>query len=110
MRKSKRNALILATAAVSGIAQFGYAANVTWQASPASSFWNAANWNTAGNPVTPVPGTDALFFGVSNTTNLNNDFPDPSQFNGITFNAGASAFTLNGAAVTLAGNVVNSSS
>lgn len=80
------------------------AANRTWKATPTTANWNlAANWDTL-----PV-ANDALFFAASSQTSLNNDFAAALQFNGITFNAGANAFTLAGNSITLGGNVANNS-
>jgi autotransporter-associated beta strand protein len=89
------------------------AADATWSATPANVNWNdPANWD-----VLPAAG-DLLFFGVSSMTALNNNFGALTQFNGLTFNSGASAFTLGGSAVTLgtsltgvpsSGNITNDS-
>jgi autotransporter-associated beta strand protein len=102
-----RKQIVLATAAVAGLAQVGFAANTTWGASPADSFWNTANWDNAG-PYTPVAG-DSLFFGTSTVTNLTNNFTAGTSFGGLTFNPGASAFTLGGNSIALTGPItVNS--
>ena len=80
------------------------AANRTWKAAPTTANWNlAANWDTL-----PV-AADALFFTTSSSTTLNNDFTAATAFNGITFNAGANAFTFAGNSITLGGNVANNS-
>ncbi len=83
-----------------------FAADRTWDRGGNVNSWtNATNWdaNTA-----PVAG-DALFFAGSSTAN-NNDFAASTQFKGITFNSGASSFTLSGNAITLGGNIANDSS
>ncbi len=102
MRNGKRNALIMATAAVAGLVRMSYGANVTWQSAPGTSNWNAANWN----PAAPVPPTDALFFATSNTTALNNDFVAGTSFASLNFNTGASAFSLSGNSANFTGGVV----
>src|SRR4051794_27397675 len=103
MRSSRKTSLMLAVA-VAGFAQTSMAANnAVWQASPAGSFWNAPNWDNGG-PYTPVAG-DLLFFGTSSVTNTNNDFVGGS-FGGLTFNTGASGFTLDGNDLTLTGPLV----
>lgn len=77
--------------------------------------WNGggadANWSTDGNwgGAAPVP-PDALEFGGAVQTTNTNDFSANTQFNGITFAAGAGTFTLSGNAINLGGNITNSSS
>ena len=74
-------------------------------ASPSDSNWSdAANWS--GSALT---GNDPLYFTGTARLNNTNDTPSESA-SSITFLAGAGAFTLNGKAITLAGNVLNSSS
>ena len=83
------------------------AADKIWDGGAGNGTWTAPNnWdlNTA-----PVP-TDSLFFAGSVQTSTNNGFTANTQFNGLTFNAGASSFTLAGNAINLAGNITNSSS
>ena len=84
-----------------------HAATDTWVGNTSAN-WNAANW-TGGNAI-PI-ALDLLAFGAAGTAGpiLNNDLAALLAINGITFNAGASAFTLNGNAITLGGNVANSS-
>jgi fibronectin-binding autotransporter adhesin len=79
-----------------------------WNGGGADSFWNnAANWG--GN--VPVPGTayDLQFGGAVNLV-PNNDFTALSNFRHITFNGGASPFTLTGNSITLNGGITNNSS
>lgn len=102
--KTKSTFLLLALSLLALPAAF--AADRTWDRGGSVNSWtNATNW--VGD-VAPVGG-DALFFAGSGTGN-NNDFTANTQFNGITFNAGASAFTLAGNAINLAGNIANNSS
>src|SRR4051812_45954597 len=97
MRNSSRKTwMILAATSGLGLSHFASAANVTWASAPGSSFWNAANWT----PTQPVAG-DALFFGTSSVTSLNNDYPTDTTFSGLTFNSGASAFTIGGNEIVL---------
>jgi len=68
-----------------------------------NNYWsNAANWNN--NSLT---GADPLVF--TGTAGLNNTNDTPETPSSITFFTGAGTFTLNGNPVTLAGNIVNSS-
>ena len=67
--------------------------------------WNATNW-TGGNPI-PLD-FDSLVFGAAGTAGavLNNDLAAETLISGITFNAGASAYTFNGNAISLGGPVL----
>src|SRR5581483_8845831 len=62
------------------------------------------NWDNGG-PYTVQAG-DALFFGTSSITDTNNNFPAGTSFAGLTFNTGASAFTLDGNDIALTGPIV----
>ncbi len=62
------------------------------------------NWTTAGNwggaaPISP----EALIFAGTTRLAPTNDFAALTQFNGITFDATAGAFTLGGNSITLGG-------
>jgi fibronectin-binding autotransporter adhesin len=83
----------------------GYAANETWDGGDADdNFWQSnENWLDDSAPL----ATDTLFFGGTTRLNPVNDYAGGTQFNGITFNAGAGAFVLSGNAITLGGNVTN---
>ena len=74
-------------------------------ATGSTSWTNAANWGGAA-PAAPA----AVRFGApasgGHTENFNN-FPNGTQFNGITFSADAPAYTLQGEAILLGGPVVN---
>ncbi len=85
-----------------------YAASDTW-VGDTSANWNAANW-TGGN--SPPLGGDALFFGVAGSagTTLTNNFAAGVSFSGITFNAGASAYSFRPNWTRLTGDIVNNSS
>ncbi|HWC59509.1 MAG TPA: autotransporter-associated beta strand repeat-containing protein, partial [Verrucomicrobiae bacterium] len=79
---------------------------VTWTGgSPTGNNWSdSKNWG--GTVIYP---NDSLFFdGATRLTPLNDTAPDTTYSN-LTFNGGASTFTLSGNAVTLTGGVVNNS-
>jgi hypothetical protein len=94
-------------------APVAHAVNAAWNTNAATGNFNTAQWTSgtttpvAGGTYTVVSG-DALFFGTSTTTTLNNDLVG-ATYNGLTFNSGASAFTIGGNAFTLNGNITNSS-
>jgi len=88
---------------------------MTFKLSAATSNWvggTGTNWNTAANwDVLPVPATDMdLVFGTATNLAATNDFTAASNFGGITFGAGAGAFTLSGNSITLNGSIINNSS
>ena len=101
-------------ASVMLILGFGLFLNPAQAASP--SIWNGGGdndyWNngTNWNSNVPVPGTayDLQFAGITRLTPVN-DFAAASSFRHLTFNAGAGAFTLSGASITLNGDITNSS-
>src|SRR6266513_254798 len=65
------------------------AGSATWNLNPTSGLWDtAANWTPATVPNAP---SDTATFDVSNITSV---FSGPREINGITFNPGASAFTI----------------
>ncbi len=87
------------------VAQSIMGATITWSGGGADSNWSTgANW--AGTA--PTSADLVVFSGNTKLTNTN-DFATNSTFTGITFNSGAGAFVLNGNAITLGGNVTNSS-
>ncbi|MEI6322944.1 MAG: hypothetical protein WCP60_07580, partial [bacterium] len=82
------------------------AVTYTWSTAPTSSNFNTAtDWS---NNAVPVTG-NAWAFTNSTITALNNDLTTPFSVTGITFYAGASAFTISGNAFTLNGAILNSS-
>ncbi|MBC8003298.1 MAG: autotransporter-associated beta strand repeat-containing protein, partial [Opitutaceae bacterium] len=97
--------------AVAGATPIVGAANIAWNTDAASGSFSATNW-TSGTTIPAAGGTasaatgDALYFGTSATTVLNNDLV-AAAFNGLTFNSGANAFTITGGAITLSGNIDN---
>ena len=84
-----------------------HAATDTWEGN-SSALFSGANWLGGNNP--PLTG-DALVFGVAGTAGaaLTADQTAAITYAGITFNAGASAYTIGGNSITLTGNIVNSS-
>jgi autotransporter-associated beta strand protein len=88
-----------------------YGVNKTWTGLDITNNWSGTNnWSPTGAPVQ----FDSLFFAGSTRTNNFNDIFNTS-FLGITFNAGASPFTLNGDTTFLGngtagtGNITNNS-
>jgi autotransporter-associated beta strand protein len=73
--------------------------------SPNTAWTDADNWGHT----TVVDGDSLRFAGVKGLTNTN-DFPVGTEFNGISFDPSAGAFTLNGNEINLDGNIVNNSS
>lgn len=89
-----------------------FAANWAWDTAPAAANFSGANWTSGTVPgagtSTPASG-DSLYFGTSSVTNLNND-DSAFTFAGLTFNVGASSFTLTNNAVTsLTADITNNS-
>src|SRR5919201_3174773 len=69
-----------------------FAGSATWKASPATGDWNTAtNWTPQTVPNGP---SDVATFATSNTTHVS--LSAQTEVNGITFNPGASAFTITG--------------
>ena len=69
------------------------------------------NWSTGANwdsDLVPSAGDDLQFAGTTRPT-PNNDLAADTSFASITFNSGATGFTLGGNRLTLAGNITNSS-
>ncbi len=69
-----------------------------------------ANWSTAANwGGTPIAANDYVEFVAAAGVSTTNDLAAGTQFDNVTFDAGAGAFTLNGNTVNLAGDVTNNS-
>jgi fibronectin-binding autotransporter adhesin len=83
------------------------ASNDTWAGNTSPNWNTAANWDVN---VVPAAG-DGLFFGTAGSAGagLNNDIAAGRSFAGITFNSGASPFTLGGNGIALIGGITNSS-
>src|SRR5438105_6967640 len=70
--------------------QLLFAGSATWKTNPASTDWNtAANWTPRTVPNGPA---DVATFGSSNQTSVS--LSAPVEVSALTFNAGASAFTI----------------
>ncbi len=96
----------IAWLAVSSLLAVSAHAQFTWVGGGGDSNWTTGdNWQGG---VAPSANASLIFTGA-NTTN-NNDYAADTQFNGITFAAGASAFTLSGNAINLAGDIATNSS
>jgi autotransporter-associated beta strand protein len=102
-RKSGKGILI-AAAAVAGLAHAGYANDATWNG--ADSFWNAANWTSGGNAYTPA-ASDNLFFAGTGPTSTNNNFPAATGFGSLSFLTGSQAYTFDGNDIALTGPIIN---
>ena len=82
--------------------------------SPSVSKWSGgganANWSTPANwGGAALAANDYVEFVAAAGASTTNDLAAGTQFDNVTFDAGAGAFTLNGNAVNLAGNVTNNS-
>jgi autotransporter-associated beta strand protein len=93
-----------------------HAANEAWSTNtpgPADGNFSGTNWTVAttgaSTPTNAAASGDALFFDTSAITTLTNDLSG-ATFAGITFNSGASAYTIGGNAFTLSGALTNNSS
>jgi autotransporter-associated beta strand protein len=86
--------------------QAAFGADRTWDGGGILNFnynWaNNSNW--VGGGISPL---DSLFFGGTKGLTNNNNTAAGTQYNGITFNAGAGAFILGGNSIKLGGNVTN---
>jgi autotransporter-associated beta strand protein len=89
---------------VMAITSTALAESATWSLNPVNGDWNTdANWTPMD---APVSGGLAIF-DVSNTTNIS--VSAPISVHGITFNAGASAFTITTAGDIHDGGITNNS-
>ena len=96
--KTALSLIVLLTALVPG-----RAATVTW-----TGGGNNDNWSTAANwgGIVPSPGDSLIFTTTSRLINTNN-FTPGTVFNGITFEAPAGSFVLNGNPIALGGDIVD---
>ncbi len=100
--------LLALSLAVAVLTRPAAAATDTWTDNGGSGDDNWAtgtNWSDGANAA-PSPYDSLLFTGANGLTN-NNNFTAGTAFDGITFNSGASAFTLGGNGVLLSGQVNN---
>ena len=96
MRSKPKKSWVLA-AAIGAVAIPTIAQAAQWSASPSDNTWsNSANWGGTA----PASG-DSLIFATSSLTSLSDNLMTAGTYNvaGITFNSGASAFTINPATV-----------
>lgn len=106
-RRLARSAVLTAAVALTvGGARPAMAGTETWVGASGVNWNDALNW-TGDN--LPPAATDVLVFGGSSNTTTNNDYGANTQFNGISFAAGASTFALNGNSVLLGGDIMNNS-
>ena len=102
--------LLLAAASLLSAAIFtspASAADKTWDGGGGNNNWNTpTNWTDNLAPV----ANDVLIFDGAVRLAPNNNYTAGTQFNGLIFAAGASAFNLTGNAITLGGNITNLSS
>ena len=86
------------------------AANQAWALVPGSNNFSAVNWTTGSTTAGAANGSissgDSLYFGASTLTSLNNDEPMDFAPGGITFNAGASGFTIAGTELDLSSSPI----
>jgi fibronectin-binding autotransporter adhesin len=109
-RPANAVALAVAAVALSLTGRSAWAANDAYSPDATSglfstSFTDGTATPTAGGTSAPV-SDDALFFGslTTGTSTVSNDLVGYT-YSGLTFNAGAPAFTISGNAFTLAGNI-----
>ena len=90
------------------------AANDAWSTAPANGTFTGINWTLGTNVPGAATGTiaagDALYFGTSSITTLNDDEAAGFGLASFNFNAGASAYTIGGNSINLTGNITNNSS
>lgn len=74
----------------------------TWQGSSGSSDFNVTNNWASGSTNNPPASGDSWAFGTtSHSTTLQNNLNEGLSVTGITFNSGASAYTINGDSIIL---------
>ena len=106
-------AVVLTTSVLALAGPSAWAQNYAWDTSPGSANLNAGNWTSGTTPgsglATPASGS-SLYFGTSSQTSPVNNFASGFNIGGLTFNSGASAYTMSGSvAENLTGNITNSS-
>ena len=86
---------------------FQAASNVrAWDGGAGDGLWSsAANWEGDSVP----SAVNALAFGAAPNGNITNDLPANSSFAGLSFLPAAPSYTIDGAAITLAGPLVSDS-
>lgn len=105
-QRALKSALILVVSVTASVLEPAVASNITWNGGGGDNNWGTGlNWDTNSAPV----AGDALFFDGSVRLTPSNNITADTSFGGITFNSGASAFTLSGNRITLGGNITNNS-
>lgn len=101
-----RGPIVVVLAALVAAGSTASAAIYTWTGGGAD-----ANWNTSGNwsAAPTFSSANSLWFAGSTRTSSTNNVTS-GTIGGITFDAAASAFTLSGNAITLAGDISGTSS
>src|SRR5687768_6526350 len=80
-----------------------HAETVTWDGGGTTNNWSdGANWDTG---VAPTADDYLVFAGSTRTTPSINDLDADTSFARITFNPGASTFTLSGNRIILTGGI-----
>jgi hypothetical protein len=86
----------------------GAASNDTWVGTTDANWATSTDWSYSSGSG-PVSTGDSLFFNTATTTALTNNLTTGINLNSITFNSGASAFTVGGtSSVTLTNGITNS--
>src|SRR4051794_3515922 len=81
-------------------------ASATWDSSPVSNDWNTAlNWSPDSVPNGP---SDVASFFTSSVPGIS--LSADVQLAGMTFNSGASAFTISNHTISISGGITNNSS
>src|ERR1017187_9251657 len=99
---------LILSCALPGATQLASAASDIWIGGGADANWSTSgNWDPSGN-APPLAG-DSLSFGAVGTSGpiLNNTLTPGTEFSGLTFSSGGSAFTLNDFGILLSGSISN---
>ena len=96
----------LALLAATALTSVDVKAQTTWSTNASGTNLSAAtNWSGGAAPA----NNSSWVFGSSLNALLNNDFAAAWTNTGMSFSAGASAFTINGNALTISGDITNNS-
>lgn len=100
--RSLPSASLIALLLLCGLIASVRAADKTWDGEGVNDSWlTGANWDPMGGGGTAPAANDSLFFDGSTRLTPNNNFSAGTIFNNITFNGGASSFTLGGNSLTI---------
>jgi fibronectin-binding autotransporter adhesin len=105
--KPKSTFKFVATAALVAASSAHAATTDTWVGNTSTAWATGTNWSPSAVPLTG----DSFIFGAagSSGTALNNNLAVGFNVAGITFNSGASAYTVTGNSFNLTGNITNNS-